>query len=216
MDLQRLGQRVVDRDVVVTKFLPQHLFGMGLVKVGRRRVGTMQPLLRTPTTTSGEGGAAWDVDASTSCVGRCDVTQPSSRISSTSGARSGADPGRPLDWPHPGEHHNQQRAPSRSWSPVGRLSERACPRPCGGAWGTSACDVAAAASSCCSLVTAAVTRGGSLVAAAVRGTLAERHLVVAGVPNLSALAGARPGMVRMTLSAKKQKSERRPLEIEGA
>jgi hypothetical protein len=35
-------------------------------------------------------------------VGHCDITQSSSRITSTSGVCSGAIPGRPLEWPHPG------------------------------------------------------------------------------------------------------------------
>jgi hypothetical protein len=43
------------------------------------------------------GGAAWDVEASASCAGHCDITQPSSRITSTSGACLGADPGCPLN-----------------------------------------------------------------------------------------------------------------------
>jgi hypothetical protein len=47
--------------------------------------------------TSDAGGAAWDVEASVSCVGHYDITQPSSRITNTSGARSGADSDRPLD-----------------------------------------------------------------------------------------------------------------------
>jgi hypothetical protein len=46
VDPQHLGWRVVDRDVVVTKLLPQHLFGLCLVEVSGRRVGTVQPLLR--------------------------------------------------------------------------------------------------------------------------------------------------------------------------
>jgi hypothetical protein len=46
VDPQRLGQRVVDRDVVVLKLLPQRLFGLGLVEVSRRRVGTAQPLFQ--------------------------------------------------------------------------------------------------------------------------------------------------------------------------
>jgi hypothetical protein len=67
-------------------------------------------------------------------------------------------------------------------------------------------------------VAAVVTRDGSPAAAtltAVRGALSERHLVVAGVPNLSALASARAGTVGVTLLAKKRKNERLPLETEG-
>jgi hypothetical protein len=87
-------------------------------------------------------------------------------------------------------------APAAPWSPVGRLSGQACPCPWGGAWGTSACDVAAAASSCCGLATAAVTRDGSPVAAALPagcGALSERRLFFVGVLDLSAFAGARAG-----------------------
>jgi hypothetical protein len=46
MDPQRLVQRVVERGVVVSKFLPQHLLGLGLVKVGRRHTGVTPLLLR--------------------------------------------------------------------------------------------------------------------------------------------------------------------------
>jgi hypothetical protein len=55
-------------------------------------------------------------------------------------------------------------------------------------------------------VAAAVTHDGSPITAAlaaVCGALSERRLVVVGVPNLSALAGVRVGMVGVTLSAKK-------------
>jgi hypothetical protein len=158
------------------------------------------------TVTSGAGGAAWDVEASASCAEHCDITQPSCRITSTSCARSGADPGRPLDWPYPGGASPSAAASAGLWSLTGRLSERAYSRPWGGAWGTSAYDIVVVASSCCRLVAAAVTRGGSPVAsalAAVRGALSECRLVVASVPNLSALAGMRAGMVGVTLSAKK-------------
>jgi hypothetical protein len=46
MDPQRLDQSVVDRDVMVTKFLPQRLIGPGLVEMGRWCAGKAQPLLR--------------------------------------------------------------------------------------------------------------------------------------------------------------------------
>jgi hypothetical protein len=123
--------------------------------------------------------------------------------------------------------------------PVGRLSGRACPRPWGEARGTSTCDVAVAASSCCGPATATVTRDGfpiiialavatsaccgpvteagtrdgSLVTAAltlVRVTLAKRRPVVAGAPDLSALAGAMAGMIDVTMSTREQKSKRHP------
>jgi hypothetical protein len=54
------------------------------------------------------------------------------------------------------------------------------------------------------------------VLAAVRDTLSERCLVVTGVPDLSALAGARAGTVGVTLSTRNQKSKRQPLEVKGA
>jgi hypothetical protein len=54
---------------------------------------------------------ARDTDASGSCTGRCDITQPSSRITSTSDARSGAGPDRPLNWPLPGAESPSAGAP---------------------------------------------------------------------------------------------------------
>jgi hypothetical protein len=134
--------------------------------------------------------------------------------------------------------------PRRPVVSVGRLSGRACPRPWGEARGTSTCDVAIAASSCCGPATAAVTRDGlpiavalavatstcrgpvteagtrdgSPVAAAlapVRVTLAERRPIVAGAPDLSALAGMMARMISITKSTREQKSKRQPLEIKG-
>jgi hypothetical protein len=107
-------------------------------------------------------------------------------------------------------------APAAPWSLVGRLSEQTYSRPWGGARGTSAYDVAAAASSCCDLVAATVTRDGSPIAAAlaaVRGALFKRRLVIMGIPNLSALAGVRAGTVGVTLSAKKRKVNDRPSKL---
>jgi hypothetical protein len=45
IDLQRLGQRIVNRGVVVPKLLPQRLLGLGLVEMGRRRAGVTPSLL---------------------------------------------------------------------------------------------------------------------------------------------------------------------------
>jgi hypothetical protein len=45
MDPQGLAQCVVDRGTVVSKLLPQCLLGLGLVKMGRRRVGVTLLLL---------------------------------------------------------------------------------------------------------------------------------------------------------------------------
>jgi hypothetical protein len=39
VDPQRLIQRIVDRGVMVSKFLPQRLFGLGLVKMGQWHAG---------------------------------------------------------------------------------------------------------------------------------------------------------------------------------
>jgi hypothetical protein len=46
VNLQRLIQRVVERGVVVSEFLTQHLLGLALVKMGRRRAGMPVLLLR--------------------------------------------------------------------------------------------------------------------------------------------------------------------------
>jgi hypothetical protein len=89
VDLKRLSQRDVDRDVVVTKLLPQRLFGLGLVKVGQRRVGMAQSLLWVRDGDVKGGGAAWDAEASASCSRRYNITQSSSHITSTSGALGG-------------------------------------------------------------------------------------------------------------------------------
>jgi hypothetical protein len=177
----------------------------------------VQPLLRMHDDDVGVGGVAWDVEASTPCTGCCDITQSSSCITTTSGARSGADSGRLLNWPYPGGESPSAAAPAALWSLVGRLPKRAYLRPCGEAWGTNAREAAVTASSCCGLAVA--TRDSSTVVTALAancGALSERRLVVAGVPDLSALAGVRAGTVGVTLSAKKRKSERLPLEIEGA
>jgi hypothetical protein len=39
VDLQRLVQCIVDRGIMVSKLLTQHLLGLGLVEVGQRRAG---------------------------------------------------------------------------------------------------------------------------------------------------------------------------------
>jgi hypothetical protein len=68
-------------------------------------------------------------------------------------------------------------------------------------------------------VATVVSRNGSPIAtvlAAVRGALAERRLVVTGVPDLSALAGARARTICVTLSTRKQKNKHQPLEIKSA
>jgi hypothetical protein len=46
VDLQGLIQRIVERDPVVSKLLPQGLLGLGLVEIGWRRAGGLPLLLR--------------------------------------------------------------------------------------------------------------------------------------------------------------------------
>jgi hypothetical protein len=78
---------------------------------------------------------------------------------------------------------------------------------------------AAAAASCHDPVATAVSRGGSLVAAALptaRGALDEHRLVGTDASDLSALAGARAGTVGATLRTQKHKIELQPLKIRGA
>jgi hypothetical protein len=100
VDPQRLVQRIVERGIVVSKFLPQRLLGLGLVKVGRRRAGVPLLLLRVRNSDIRVGRPACDDEASVPCVGCRGTTQPSSRISSTP-AGSGAGAGQFSHWPHP-------------------------------------------------------------------------------------------------------------------
>jgi hypothetical protein len=97
--------------------------------------------------------------------------------------------------------------PRRFVVPRGSALRTSLPAPLGRDEGTITCNtIAVAASSRCGPVAAAVSRDGSPVtAAAVRGTLAERRLVIAGVPDLSALAGTRAGTIGVTLSIRKRK-----------
>jgi hypothetical protein len=194
-----LVQRVVERGVVVSDFLPQRLLGLGLVKVGRWRTGMPLLLPGRATATSGACRPAHDDEASEPCVGCCGITQPSSRISSTPTAGSGAGVGRFSHWPHPGG-----RASSSGISTTAARS----PVVGTGAGGTvdvvvAAVVVAAAATaSCRDPVATAVPRDGSLVPTALpaaRGTLDELRLVGTDASDLSTLVGARAGTVGATL-----------------
>jgi hypothetical protein len=80
---------------VITEFLPRRLLGLGLVEKGTQHSGATKPCSGCEIETLGAGGAARDVNASASCAGRCDITQPSDRTTSTSGMRSGAGPDAP-------------------------------------------------------------------------------------------------------------------------
>jgi hypothetical protein len=106
-------------------------------------------------------------------------------------------------------------APAASWSLVGQLSGRACPRPWGEVRGTNACDVAATAPSCCGLATSAVTP--RRLACRHRARRRPRHPLRMppcrhGRSRPECLAGARAGTVGVTLSTRNQKSKRPPLE----
>jgi hypothetical protein len=102
VDSQRHVQHIVDRGAVVSKFLPQRLFGLGLVKMGRRCADKTPLPLWGATTTSGAGRTARDDEASALCAGCRGITQPSSCISNTPAAGSGAGVGQFSHWPHPG------------------------------------------------------------------------------------------------------------------
>jgi hypothetical protein len=95
MDSQGLAQRVVERGPVVPKLLPRRLLGLGLVEVGQRRAAGLPLLLQAH-----HGGILDEVSAS--CVGRRGITQPSSCITSTPAAGSGAGASQFSHWPHPG------------------------------------------------------------------------------------------------------------------
>jgi hypothetical protein len=76
-------------------------------------------------------------------------------------------------------------------------------------------DAAAVVASCCSPVATTASCGGSPVVAALltaHGTLEERRLVGTNASDLSALAGARAGMVGATLRTRRQEIELQPLE----
>jgi hypothetical protein len=83
VDQHRLGQRIVNPCAMVPKHLPQHLLGLGCVEMGRWRAGVILPCFGRVTTMSEAGRAERDVEASASCAERCDVTQPSPRITTT-------------------------------------------------------------------------------------------------------------------------------------
>jgi hypothetical protein len=87
-----------------------------------------RPCSRPATTTSEIGRAACDVEASALCADRCDITQPSSRITNT-GSR--VDAGQIPHWPHPGGGASSSATSTTAWSPtVGQvLATLSPPRP---------------------------------------------------------------------------------------
>jgi hypothetical protein len=108
---QRLSQGVIEGGAVIMEFLPQRLLGLGLVEKGTQHPGATKPCSGCQIETSGAGGAAQDVDASALCAGRCDITQPSDRTTSTSGVHLGAGPDPPSISPSWGRNRHQQGPP---------------------------------------------------------------------------------------------------------
>jgi hypothetical protein len=102
MDPQGLVQHVVERGPMVSKLLPQRLLGLGLVEVGRQRTGRLPLRSRRATVVFETGRPARDDEASAPCVSHRGITQPSSRITSTPAAGSGAGASQLSHWPHPG------------------------------------------------------------------------------------------------------------------
>jgi hypothetical protein len=167
------------------------------------------PYFGCATATSGAGGAAWDVEALTSFVGCCNITQPSSRITSTSGVCSGADAGWPPNCPTQGEHHHQRHPPPPHGPPrTGSLDEPAGALVKGCGEPTHAMSPPRSSPP---LVVAPwpQSRRATLVrchCARLRSWHPHRSRpVVVGTPNLSALVGAREGTISITLSTRKAK-----------
>jgi hypothetical protein len=114
--------------------------------------------------------------------------QPSSRITSTPAAGSGAGAGQLSHWPHLGG------GASSSWgTSAGGISDTVV---------VAAVAATTVATSCCNPVTSAVGRCGSLAAVAL-SILDERRLVGTDVPDLSTLAGARSGTIGATVRAQR-------------
>jgi hypothetical protein len=167
--------------------------------VGWWRAGVPLLLLRVRNSDIWASKPAHDDEASVSCVGCRGTTQPSSRISSTPAAGSGAGAGQFSHWPHSGGGASSLGISTTvARSPVVGT----------GAGGTAdaavaaAVATAAAAASCRDPVATAVPRSGSLVTAALpaaRGALDKRRLMGMDASDLSALAGARKGAVGVTL-----------------
>jgi hypothetical protein len=161
---------------------------------------------------SGAGRAARDDEGSAPCVGCHGITQPSSRITSTPAAGSGAGAGQFSHWPHP--------SGGASLSGISTAAARS-PAAWAGTDGTvdavvaAVVTTAATATSCRDSVATAVPRGGSVVAAALPaacGSLDECRFVGIDASDLSALAGARShpanGNTRLSSSPSKSRAPR--------
>jgi hypothetical protein len=149
----------------------------------------LPPLLRAHHVAIGGRGTTRDDEASAPCVGCRGITQPSSRITNTLVAGSGAGAGQVSHLPH-----RSSGASSSGISTTGAGSP-AAGTGAGRTIGTvvaAAVAAVAAAVSCCNPVVTAVPRGGSPVITALpvtRGALDERRLVGTDASNLRALAG---------------------------
>jgi hypothetical protein len=225
VDPHRLVQRIVERGVVVSEFLPQRLSAWASSKWAGGALACPCSCFGHATATSGAGRAARDDEALAPCVGCRGITQPSSRISSNPTVGLGVGAGQFSHWPHPGGG-----ASSSGISTTGARS----PAVGTGAGGTADAAVAAvvADAAVAAVVAAAaaaafyrdpvatvVPRGGSLVATALPaagGALDERRLVGTDASDLSTLVGVRAGTVGATLRTKKHKTKLQPLEIGGA
>jgi hypothetical protein len=213
VDPQRLVQRVVEQGAMVAELLPQHLLGLGLIELVGGALACSRSRSHSGRVTVPSGAGARDDEASAPCVGCRGITQPSSRITSTPAAGSGAGAGQFSHWPHPGGGASSSG-----------ISTAAIQSPAAGAGASGTVDaavaavvtVAAAAASCRDPAAMAVPRGGSVVTAALpvtHGALDEHCLVGTDASDLGALAGARAGTVGATLRTQKPKTELRSLEI---
>jgi hypothetical protein len=146
------------------------------------------------------------------CVGCRGITQPSSRITSTPTAGSGAGAGQVPHWPHPGG--------GVSSSGISTTAARSPPagEGAGGTIGAVVAVVVAAAAavaSCYGSVATSTLRGDSPVVTvllAARAALDERCLMRTNASDLSALPSARAGMIGATLRTRRRKAEFQPLE----
>jgi hypothetical protein len=152
------------------------------------------------------GRAARDDEASAPCVGRPDITQPSSLITSTptGGSRAGA--GRFSHWPHPGGGTSSSgTSTTATWLPPAWPNAN---KTDGVVVPVVITTVMAVATRCGS-VAAAALREGLLVVTAVLpvslGALDERCLMGTDTSDLSALAGARGGTIGPTLRTHKKR-----------
>jgi hypothetical protein len=117
MNPQCLGQRVVDRNVGSRNSCHNACSAWASLKWADGASGWHNPCFGCATATSGASGAAWDVEASASCAGHCDITQPSSHITAPLVHARGLTWVAPSIGPTRGEHRDQQRPPPHRGPP---------------------------------------------------------------------------------------------------